>query len=102
MALIITEGADLIRQERNRQMTEEGWAVEHDDMHAAGELAMAAMCYAESPYDRITEGDARTPVGWPWEPDDWKPTPDDRVRELVKAGALIAAEIDRLLRERDS
>jgi len=26
----------------------------------------------------------------------WKPTPDDRVRELVKAGALIAAEIDRL------
>ena len=27
-----------------------------------------------------------------------KPTPDDRIRELTKAGALIAAEIDRLLR----
>lgn len=34
-------------------------------------------------------------------PQDWsfKPTRDDRIRELVKAGALVAAEIDRLGRE---
>jgi hypothetical protein len=33
---------------------------------------------------------------------DWKPSPDDRFRELVKAGALIAAEIDRLLRAKST
>lgn len=38
------------------------------------------------------------PAGWPWHPKWWKPTPDDRIRELAKAGALIAAEIDRLQR----
>jgi len=35
---------------------------------------------------------------WPWHPLQWKPTPKDRVRELVKAGALIVAEIERLQR----
>lgn len=35
---------------------------------------------------------------WPWDKSWWKPTPDDRIRELIKAGALIAAEIDRLQR----
>lgn len=43
---------------------------------------------------------ASTPRYWPWEPGWWKPGKGnsyaDRVRELVKAGALIAAEIDRL------
>ena len=34
---------------------------------------------------------------WPWNVVWWKPTPDDRIRELAKAGALIAAEIDRLI-----
>lgn len=32
----------------------------------------------------------------PWDNEWWKPSPDDRKRELVKAGALIAAAIDRL------
>jgi len=31
---------------------------------------------------------------WPWGKEWWKPS--DRRRDLVKAGALIAAEIDRL------
>lgn len=35
---------------------------------------------------------------WPFSQEWWKPTPDDRIRELAKAGALIAAEIDRLQR----
>jgi hypothetical protein len=34
---------------------------------------------------------------WPWDPKWWKPTPEDRIRELEKAGALIAAAIDSLL-----
>ena len=37
---------------------------------------------------------------WPWREGEWKPTPDDRVRDLAKAGALIAAEIDRIQRAR--
>ena len=43
-----------------------------------------------------TETSVKPPRGWPWEPADWKPD-NDPVRNLVKAGALIAAEIDRLL-----
>jgi hypothetical protein len=35
---------------------------------------------------------------WPWDAEWWKPSPDS-VRNLVKAGALIAAEIDRLQRK---
>lgn len=33
--------------------------------------------------------------GWPWDYKWWKPS-DDPIKNLVKAGALIAAEIDRL------
>jgi hypothetical protein len=36
-------------------------------------------------------------IFWPWDQDWWKPSPDP-IRNLVKAGALIAAEIDRLQR----
>lgn len=38
----------------------------------------------------------KAPDEWPWDPSWWKPSPDV-VSNLVKAGALIAAEIDRLL-----
>lgn len=41
---------------------------------------------------------ADPPPDWPWDlKRHWKPTPGDPVRQLVKAGALIAAEIDRRL-----
>lgn len=43
------------------------------------------------------DGTARPLEGWPWRDEDWKPS-NDRVANLVKAGALIAAEIDRLQR----
>jgi hypothetical protein len=36
-------------------------------------------------------------MGWSCPRNFWKPTPNDRIKELTKAGALIAAEIDRLL-----
>lgn len=39
---------------------------------------------------------------WPWEHRWYKPTPEDRVRELTKAGALIAAAIDDLLRSEEA
>lgn len=92
------DGLALIAAERKRQIEKEGWTPEHDDEHEDEALAKAAACYAD-PDRRMTFGDYPMPVGWPWDAEAWKPTPDNRVRELVKAGALIAAEIDRLKRE---
>lgn len=86
-------GAELIAVERQRQITEEGWTPEHDDEHVAGEMASAAACYA----DPIYRPNGEVPQSWPWHPTWWKPSADP-VRNLVKAGALIAAEIDRLQR----
>lgn len=100
-------GTQLIAMERQRQITAEGWHADHDRKHMAGELAMAAVCYALPSMIREVP-----PAGmslsyfsrfWPWEHEWWKPTPQDRIRELTKAGALLAAEIDRLQRaERES
>lgn len=89
-----SRGVKLIAAERQRQVQEEGWTPEHDDEHAGGQLAVAGAVYA------FPHAPTGVPSIWPFQTWWWKPTPDDRVRELVKAGALIAAEIDRLLRER--
>jgi len=84
-------GVELITAERERQISEEGWTAEHDASHSDGELGMAAICYVLGRGNATIEG---TYV-WPWENRWWKPSRDP-VRNLVKAGALIAAEIDRL------
>lgn len=82
-----------IADERQRQIESEGWTPEHDDEHDNGDLAKAAACYAVGEEVRSsTTGFAL----WPWHADWWKPAPDNRRRELVKAGALIVAEIERL------
>lgn len=100
-------GVTLIAAERARQVAVEGWTAEHDAEHAGDDLARAAACYATPPDrrkigTRLVDGYGDRgdrygpfPEGWPWHPDWWKP--GDRLRELVKAGALIAAEIDRLI-----
>jgi len=84
-------GSELIAEERVRQINEEGWTKEHDAEQVNGELAMAAACYATPNCLKDV-----IPFVWPWNIKWWKPTPDDRIRELTKAGALISAEIDRL------
>jgi hypothetical protein len=95
----ITSGVSLIAAERQRQIEDEKWDSGHDDEHDEEQLALAGASYALPSYRRIGYlYDRSTPDTWPWEKLWWKPTPDDRVRELVKAGALIAAEIDRLQR----
>lgn len=95
-----TSGAERIADERLRQIVEEGYTAEHD-VSRAKDLALAASCYA-APTDRralyyMPEG--TIPADWPWAREDWKPTPDDRVRELIKAGALCAAAIDAIQAE---
>jgi len=96
-------GWALIASERERQEHHEGWTPEHDDEHGTGELVEAALAYATHAHDQVTGGvhdedDYLLPTPpWPWHMDWWKPS-DDPIRNLVKAGALIAAEIDRLQR----
>lgn len=93
-------GIELIAEERQRQIKKEGWTAEHDVEHKEGELANAAAYYAmtEDMIDFIDNewgNDMHLHI-WPFELKWLKRTPENRVRELQKAGALIAAEIDRL------
>ncbi|HFT8209621.1 TPA: hypothetical protein ACGSAB_000523 [Pseudomonas aeruginosa] len=81
-----------VQSERRRQINVEGWTPEHDDKYETGALASAAGCYAMF--------SLAYPAGdpshfWPWDKSWWKPSPDGR-RNMVKAGALILAEIERL------
>jgi hypothetical protein len=86
-------GAELISAERKRQIEVEGWDSKHDEQHSKHELLAAAICYAHN------AGNFKmvSPRMWPWAEEWWKPT-GNKIRDLAKAGALIAAEIDRLQR----
>lgn len=97
---------DEIATERRRQVTVEGFTASHDDMHRSGELAGAAACYAtQSVLDGIGRVDLREMVKrtisdlWPWATYWWKPK--NRRRDLIRAAALIVAEIERMDRAED-
>ena len=91
-------GVAAIAFERRRQITAEGWTPEHDDAHRNGELAKAAGCYAwiAGQSDELRSVFRSPPPTWPdgWGAEWWKIK--DRRSDLVRAGALIAAEIDRI------
>jgi hypothetical protein len=115
-------GAELIEAERQRQIRQEGWTEGHDDEHDDGSLLLAAICYA-APERVFVQQEHAVGMSFvdPW-PDSWAPswdkrhqygngyevgngiadpetyTDEQRLDLLVKAGALIAAEIDRLKR----
>lgn len=96
-------GAERIAAERQRQIDEEGYDTIHDEGHAE-ELAMAGAAYALSPRvrERLCPVGSYAPFIWPWDDMYFKPggkTRLDRIRDLEKAGALIAAAIDDLARE---
>lgn len=98
------DAAVRIVAERERQVTTEGYTPEHDRDHHDGQLALAGICYAgqhaairehafiETDQDIGTASEG-APGAWPWDPEWWKPK--DPQRDLVRAGALIAAEADR-------
>ena len=100
------KGIELIAEERQRQIEIEGYSAQHDSQHNASELIYAAIAYVESAkvgvncseigntdeneiMRRKTEMGRYYPFG-----SSFKPSTD--IRDLVKAGALIAAAIDRL------
>lgn len=102
MGLSTTKAQTDVLAERVRQVEAEHWVPGHDDQHDKGELGRAAACYVLT--TAATFSPFKTPVNlivewlWPWDTMWWKPT--DRRRNLVKAGALILAEIERLDRQK--
>ncbi|XAI96541.1 hypothetical protein [Microcystis phage Mae-JY35] len=108
----VTEAERDVMAERRRQVDAEGWTPAHDDTHADGAMARAAGLYAlvsgsdTTTYRNAQHGRHRrdgSPLNdyhaaamrlWPWDWSWFKPT--SRRRDLVKAGALILAEIERL------
>lgn len=104
--MVVTDAARDVLAERKRQVEAEGWTPGHDDQHLDGEIARAAGLYALiAGSDRTTYRNAVQGYGlndfaaaamrlWPWDVSWFKPT--NRRRDLVKAGALILAEIERL------
>jgi hypothetical protein len=91
-------GIELIKEERNRQGTIENYRDEHnDECNDKCQLAIASSVYILDYVDRTVDWHGIIPV-FPWDNKYYKPTIEDPIRQLTKAGALIAAEIDRLQR----
>ena len=101
----LTKAAADVLAERQRQIDKEGWTPGHDDWHNEGEIAQAAAVYAlgaatDKPERSVIDefGTEGTPYRirslWPWAREWHKPR--SRRADLVKAGALILAEIERL------
>lgn len=95
----ITKAAEDVLAERKRQISAEGWTPEHDDRHEARELARAAAVYAlhvTQPPKMIFSHELQEeiPENWPWAKCYFKPRGPRR--DLVRAGALILAEIERI------
>lgn len=101
---------DMIGAERIRQITVEGFTPDHDDQHSDGALARAGACYAmnagkAASYEdrhgiRMQPADyanSPMPADWPWALSWWKPK--TQTQDLIRAGALIVAELERRLRQ---
>lgn len=87
---VLSEGAQAITSERERQIEVEQWTTRKDDTYLNGELVKAAAGYLL--FNFVTGAAFRKL--WPWDFAWFKP--GTRKRELEKAGALIAAEWDRI------
>lgn len=89
-----------ILSERTRQMSVHGWYPEHDDIYRHHELVRAAETYLEAGrLEAITEAaHTRLLSRWPWAASWFKPR--DARRNLIKAAALIVAEIERIDRSK--
>ena len=85
--------------ERQRQKDSEGWTPKHDDQHSDGAIALAGAGYAHAAAwgtmapDDIQFSQDDPPAAWPAE---WNFKPGEPRRMLVKAAALIIAEIERI------
>lgn len=96
----VIRGVDLIAKERGRQLKQLGYSRE-DDLGREAEMASAALCYITTAKDVMMAEELHRalslaivhPQDWPWDYELFKPS-GDVIRDLVRAGALIAAAID--------
>ncbi|WP_439449807.1 hypothetical protein [Stenotrophomonas sp. ATs4] len=97
-AVDLGTGVAAIADERQRQLQAEGFTREKDQQYRRGELAKAATAYVQLAAMDLETGTRDhiawhgPPAVWPWAREWWKPV--DARRDLVRAGALIAAQID--------
>lgn len=92
---------ELIAEEKQKQINK-GYDSAHDDSHNKGELAEAAAYYAFTQEQREwtdkmlenTNGGEGSSV-YPFEPESFKPYPNDRIHELVISCSFLIAEIER-------
>lgn len=87
---VMGEGLSMIGKERIRQIEQKGYSYEHDMEHLPKNFVYAAQAYL-----------TRDEELWPWELKYFKPS-KNMVRNLEKAGALIAAAIDRILLDEEN
>ena len=112
-------GIELIAEERQKQIDVKGYDANHDSHHNFEELTNAAKTYINAAFlttksnEMGNSSESATAwkeynepfewkylkLGWPWEEESFKPTTP--LQDLVKAGALIAAAIDRLQKDND-
>ncbi|OQP37327.1 hypothetical protein IB62_016525 [Xanthomonas euvesicatoria] len=97
-AAVPSTGVQAIAEERARQVQVEGMTPECDAGYRYGQLAWAAVAYLQLSAMELRDGGrahiatASPPACWPWDASWWKPR--DVRRDLVRAGALIAAQLD--------
>lgn len=90
----ITQAATDVLAERQRQKDAEGYSTEHDDRHNGCEMAAAAAIYAvcdtpEQMWKVKYDGATLWPGRWVFKPKSYR-------ENLVRAAALLIAEIERI------
>lgn len=93
-------GIERIAAERQRQVDDEGYSPGHDAQHSEMDLSKAAVIYVHNAVQNETGVRIGTDMPWPWEREGFAPS-TNAIRDLEKAGALIAAEIDRIIANRE-
>ena len=77
-----------IKEEREKQIIKNGYKPEHDDQHTDGSIADAAAHYASYSKSEL----------YPWDKQYDSKEKHSRKQQLVIAGAMIVAELERLER----
>ena len=94
-----------IHDERESQIFGHGFDRAGDDQYTRNQLPLAAAAYlvhgsmaARSRWEFAGGHMRLVPGAWPhdWDALHFKPNPEDRRRDLVKAAALVVAEIERI------